>query len=187
MESLVAHYAWVVLVVGLLGVVLGGDRTIKRKEEESGLLRLLALIGGLVVLAMPILVVVVGHGLDRITPITLLLMLLLGLGLCARAMERIPMTFLVVGALGVGLFLVALRLQDTALGGTTAMTIIAVVMLAVLFGVFASSFVFEGMLDTFLGLLSWGPLVTMVSAAAAVQAALIAFGVTGPAGLLEYL
>jgi lipopolysaccharide export LptBFGC system permease protein LptF len=187
MAQLVAHYAWVVLAIGLLGVLLGIDRTVRREQEESALLRILALFGGLVLLALPIVIVVGGEGLNRIAPFSLLVMLLLGLSLCARAMRRVPMTFLVVGAVGVGLFLVVLRLQGTELGGTAAMTVIAVVMLAILASVFVSSFVFEGVLDSFLGLLGWGPLVTVVAMAAVAQGALIAFGVTGPAGLLEYL
>jgi hypothetical protein len=186
-SALVFDYAWVLLVVGALGVLLGIDRTLRHKKNESRLLRLLGFLGGLVMLALPSVVVLRGTDADRIAPVSLLIMLVLGLCLLARIMKAVPITFLVVGAVGIGLLIVALQIQDTELGGQLPMTAVAVVLLLVLGGVFAASFLVEAALDTFLALLGWGPVVAVVGAAAAVHGLLIAAGITGPAGLMEVL
>jgi hypothetical protein len=187
MSSLVSGYPWALLLVGLLGLVLGFDRTFHRKKNENRLLRALALVGGVVILALPTFVVLGSATVAQVAPITLLIMLLLGLCLLARAMRRIPITFLVVGAVGIGLLILALQLQDTSLGGKLPMTVMAVVLLLVLGAVFAASFVFEGALDGFLGILGWGPLVAVVGIVAAAQGLLIGAGITGAGGLLEVL
>ena len=184
---MVSGYAWVLLLIGLLGLVLGIDRTFNRKKNESRLLRILALLGGVAMLALPTVVVLGAADGSRIAPISLLIMLLLGLCLLARVLKAVPITFLVVGAVGVGLLLLALQLKDTELGGKLPMSVVAVVLLMVLGGVFAASFVVEGALDIFLAFLGWGVLVAVVGAAAAAQGLLIAARITGPAGLMEVL
>ena len=186
-SSLVSGYPWLVLAVGALGLALGVDRTFKRRNNESRLLRVLALVGGMVMLALPTVVVLGAADGSRIAPISLLIMLLLGLCLLARVLKAVPITFLVVGAVGIGLLILALQLKDTELGGRLPMTAVAVVMLLVLGGVFAASFLVEAALDTFLACLGWGPVVAVVGAIAALQGLLIAAGITGPAGLMEYL
>jgi hypothetical protein len=186
-SSLVSAYALVLLVVGALSVLLGIDRTFNRKKNESRLLRILALLGGVAMLALPTVIVLGAADASRIAPISLLIMLLLGLCLLARIMKAVPITFLVVGAVGIGLLILALQLHKTELGGELPMTVVAVVMLMVLGGVFAASFIIEGALDTFLALLGWGPLVAVVGAVAAAQGLLIAARITGPGGLTEYL
>jgi hypothetical protein len=177
MTALVSGYPWVLLLVGLIGVVMGVDRTVNAKKNESALLRILAVAGGVVMLALP------GGG---VAPLSLLLMLLLGLSLCARAMRRVPITFMIVAALGLGLLLVALRLSDVPIVGEVPIAIVVVVMLLILGGVFAASFAVESVLDTFLGILGWGPLVTVVGVLAAIQGLLIGAGITGVAGLADY-
>ena len=186
-SELVFGYAWILLVVGALGVLLGIDRTFSRKKNESRLLRLLGFLGGVVMLALPSIVVLRGTDADRIAPVSLLLMLVLALCLLARTLKAVPITFLVVGAVGVGLLLLALQLKDTDLGGKLPMSVVAVVLLMVLGGVFAASFVVEGALDIFLAFLGWGVLVAVVGAAAAAQGLLIAAKITGPGGLIEVL
>ncbi len=187
MKALVSGYPWVLLLVGLIGVVMGVDRTVNAKKNESALLRILALAGGVVMLALPVFVVLQGGAGEGVAPLSLLLMLLLGLSLCARAMRRVPITFMIVAALGLGLLLVALRLGDVPIVGEVPIAIVVVVMLLILGGVFAASFAVESVLDTFLGILGWGPLVTVVGVLAAIQGLLIGAGITGVAGLAEYL
>lgn len=187
MSALVSGYPWVVLLVGLVGVVMGIDRTINFKKNESAVLRILALVGGIVMLILPILIVLQGAGGEGVAPLTLLLMLLLGLSMCARGMRRVPITFLVVAAAGLGLLLVALRLSDVPVVGEIPMAIVVIGMLLVLGGVFAASFTVETALDSFLGVLGWGPLVTVIGVLAAAQGLLIGAGITGVAGLAAYL
>ena len=185
--SLVAEYPWIMLVVGTLGVALGMNRTFRSKSNESGLLKFLGLIGGIVMLALPTLVVVQGVAVERITAFTLLVMLLAGLSLTSRTMRRIPIAFLIVGALGILFLLLALQLQASEFGAKLPMTIVAAVLLLILGGVFAVSLVVEAVLDLFLAILGWGPLVTVIAALAATQGLLIGAGLTGPAGLAEFL
>jgi hypothetical protein len=185
--SLVAAYPWVLVVVGLLGTTLGLDRAFKSKENESRLLMGLGLMGGIAMLALPILVVVRGADYGPIAPFTLLIMLLLGLCLIARAMRRIPITFLVVSAVGLGLLILALQLQGEEVVDKLPLTVVALVILAVLGVVFAVSKVFEAVLDTFLAILGWGPVVAVVAGVAAVQGFLIGTGLSGVGGLAEFL
>jgi hypothetical protein len=186
-ELLVQGYPWVLTLVGLLGLWLGLDRTFNRKENESLLLRALALVGGVLMLALPSFIVLASSGSENIAPVTLLIMLVLGLAMLARALRKVPITFLVVGGLGVGALFLALQLQDSSFGGTVPMTVVAVVMLALLIGVFAASFAFESTLDIFLGILGWGPLVAAFGLLAVIQGLLVGAGITGPGGLVEVL
>jgi hypothetical protein len=94
---------------------------------------------------------------------------------------------MIVAALGLGLLLVALRLGDVPIVGKVPIAIVVVVMLLILGGVFAASFAVESALDAFLGILGWGPLMTVVGVLAAIQGLLIGAGITGVAGLAEYL
>lgn len=187
LESLALGYPWVLTLVGLLGLWLGLDRTFNRKKDESLPLRALALVGGVLMLALPSFIVLASSGSEDIAPVSLLIMLVLGLAMLARALRKVPITFLVVGALGVGCLFVALQLQDSSFSGTVVMRVVAVVMLALLIGVFAASFAFESTLDIFLGVLGWGPLVAAFGLIAAIQGLLIGAGITGPGGVVEYL
>ncbi len=185
--SLVAFYPWVLLLAGSLGVALGINRTFRSKSKESGLLKFLGLVGGIVMLALPTLVVMQDVAVERMAPTTLLVMLLVGLSFTSRAMRRIPLAFLIVGALGILFLLLALQLQSSEFGAKLPMTIVAAVLLLILGGVFAVSLVVEAVLDLFLAILGWGPLVTVIAALAATQGLLIGTGLTGPAGLAEFL
>ena len=179
---IVGGYPWIMLLVGLLGLAVGIDRTLKSRIKESGFLKALGLVGGIVMLALPILIMVRGAAVERITPLTLALMFLLGFCLTSRAMRRVPITFLIVAAASIGLFLLALQLQSSELGAKLPITIVAIVFLAVLGGVFAASLVFETALDGFLAILGWGPLVTVIAGVAAAQGLLIGAGLTGVSG-----
>lgn len=161
--SFVAAYPWMLIIVGLLGTTLGIDRTFESKTNESRLLIGLGLIGGILMLALPIPVVVRGADQGPIAPFTLLIMLLLGLCLTARAMRRIPITFLIVSAAGLGLLILALQLQGDEFVDKLPMTAVALVFLAVLRVVFAASKVFETVVDMFLAILGWGPVVAVVA------------------------
>ena len=183
----VSGYPWVLLIAGLVGIWMGIDRTFNSKKNESDLLKVAALVSGIVMLVLPIVIVFQGSDGEAISTLTLILMLLLGLSLCARAMKRVPMTFLIVAATGLGLFLVALHLGDVPIIGGIPMSIVVIVMLLILGGIFAASFAVESALDIFLGVLGWGPLVAVFAILAAAQGLLIAFGITGAGGLAEFL
>ena len=166
--SLVSGYPWVLVVVGVLAVALGINRTFNRKKKESDLLKALGLIGGIVTLALPILIVMGGEDLTWFSPITFLVMIALGLCLCARPLRKIPVTFIVIGAVGLGLFVLLLNLRGAEFAGATFMTVAAVFILAILGGLFLLGLYFEKSIDLCLRALGWGPTVAIVGAVAAI-------------------
>jgi len=100
MHTLAMRYALVLVLCGLLGVALGINRTIKRREKESLVLQVLSAIGGILVLAMlPVMVLQINQ--KRVyTNATLLLMIVFALCLLARPLKKIPIAFSVVTAAG---------------------------------------------------------------------------------------
>jgi hypothetical protein len=64
---------------------------------------------------------------------------------------------------------------------------VALVILALLGVVFAVSKIFETVLDTFLAILGWGPVVAVVAGVAAAHGFLIGTGLSGLGGVAEFL
>ena len=183
LHTVAMRYALVLVLCGLLGVALGINRTLKRREKENLLLQVLSALGGLVVLVMPLVMVLEINEKGVYTAATMLLMIVLSLCLLARPLKKIPIAFIVVTAAGVGLLWVAMKFRGTTLGGGIPIELgIAgiIVLLAVLF---VLSFMVETVVDAVLSALGWGAVVTIVSALALIHGALIAFGITGPEGL----
>ena len=183
LHTVAMRYALVLVLCGLLGVALGINRTLKRREKENLLLQVLSALGGLVVLVMPLVMVLEINEKGVYTAATMLLMIVLSLCLLARPLKKIPIAFIVVTAAGVGLLWVAMKFRGTTLGGDIPIELgIAgiIVLLAVLF---VLSFMVETVVDAVLSALGWGAVVTIVSAFALIHGALIAFGITGPEGL----
>ena len=183
LDVLAARYALVLALCGLLGVALGLNRTIKRREKESLILRLLSTMAGVVVLALPTLMVLDVKHKGTYTAATLLLMIVLSLCLLARPLKKIPMAFTVVTAAGAGLLWAALKFRSTSLGGRIPIELIVGTIVLLLAALLVLCFAVEAFVDTVLTILGLGLVVTMVSAVAAVHGALIAQGVTGPEGL----
>jgi len=187
LNGLATHYAWVLVLCGALGVALGIDRTLKRREKESLVLRLLSAVSGLMVLALPTVMVLHITPTGVYTAATLLLMIICSLCLLARPLKAIPITFTLVTAAGAGLLWGAMRLRGTALGGRTPMELVVGAIIVVLVVLFVLCFAFEAVVDTVLAVLGLGLVVTAVSAIAMLHGALIASGVTGPEGLQHFL
>ncbi len=183
LQTLAGHYASVLVLCGVLGVALGINRTIKRREEESLVLQLLSAIGGIVVLAMPTLMVLHIKPRGVYTSATVLLMIVLSLCLLARPLKKIPIAFTIVTAAGVGLLWMAMKFRGTSLGGRIPIEFLIAAIVVVLVGLFVFCFTFEAIVDTVLSVLGWGLVVTIVSAIATIHGALIAKGVTGAEGL----
>jgi hypothetical protein len=187
MYTLAMRYALVLVLCGLLGVALGINRTIKRREKESLALQGLSALGGILVLAMAPVMVLQVHQKGVFTATTLLLMIVLSLCLLARPLQKIPIAFTVVTTAGVGLLWVAMRFRDTSLGGRIPIEFLIIAMIVVLAVLFVLSFVVEAFVDTVLAGLGLGLVVTIVSALALIHGALIAKGITGPEGLAFFL
>jgi lysylphosphatidylglycerol synthetase-like protein (DUF2156 family) len=186
-SSLAMHYAWVLVLCGVVGVALGINRTVKRRENESRILQLLSAIGGLVVLALPTVMVLHIKPTGVYTAATLLLMIVFSLCLLARPLKKIPIAFTAVTASGVFLLWGAMRLRGTAFEERIPMEFVVGAIVVILAALFLLCFALEAAVDTVLTILGWGLVITLVSAIAVIHGALIANGVTGPEGLQHYL
>ena len=186
-HALAIHYALVLALCGLLGVALGINRTIKRREKESLILQVLSALGGILVLVMPPVMVLQINQKGGYTAATLLLMIVFSLCLLARPLKKIPVAFIVVTAAGVGLLWVAMKLRGTSLGGSISIELVILTIIVLLAGLFVLSFMLEAFVDAVLSALGLGAVVTIVSAIALIHGALIAAGITGPAGLQFFI
>ncbi|MGE5311473.1 MAG: hypothetical protein ACM3MN_06995 [Nitrospirota bacterium] len=187
LHTVAMRYALVLVLCGSLGVALGINRTLKRREKESLLLQVLSALGGVVVLVMPLVMVLQINQRGAYTAATVLLMIAFSLCLLARPLKKIPLAFIVVTAVGVGLLWVAMKFRGTALGGSISIELVIAAIILVLAVLFALSFLVETLVDAVLSALGWGGVVTIVSAVALIHGALIAFRVTGPEGLQAFL
>jgi len=185
---MIATYGpWLLLATGALGVVLGVNRTLKRRRQESKLLQVVSFLAGVLLLAAPVgLVLQAGQG-PPVSGFSILLMLALGICLTARALKSIPLAFIIVAVMGTGLFWLLSLLKQVSFAGdlpTSAIALAIAILLAVVFGV---SFLIEKTIDIFLGLLGLGPVVFIVAAAALIQGALVGLHLTDHHGLLNLL
>jgi len=187
LDTLAVRYALVLVLCGVLGVALGINRTIKRREKESLVLQVLSAIGGLVVLATPTVMVLHIKPKGAYTAATLLLMIVLSLCLLARPLKKVPIAFITVTAAGVCLLWAALKLRGTPLGGRIPIEFVIGATIVVLAALFVLAFAFEAFVDTVLSVVGLGLVVTIVSTIALIHGALIAKGVTGPEGLQLFL
>ena len=187
LHTVAMRYAFVLVLCGVLGVALGINRTLKRREKESMLLQVLSALGGVVVLVTPVVMVSQIHQKGGYTAATLLLMIVFSLCLLARPLKKIPIAFIVVAAAGVGLLWAAMKFRGTSLGGGISIELVIAGIIAVLAVLFVLSFMVETFVDAVLSALGWGAVVTVVSAVAVIHGALIASRITGPEGLQAFL
>lgn len=186
LETVAKSYAWVIVLTGLLGAVLGIDRTFKSREKESKVLQVLSFFAGLLMLGFPIVMLVkVGHSVTY-SNYTILIMFVLGLSLIARPLQRIPIAYLIVALLGLGMFFIILQSKDVSLAEDIPIGIWAVAILILLVLVFILSFLFEKIVDTLLAIMGWGPLVTIFSLAALAQGVVIGTGLSNKYGIFEF-
>jgi hypothetical protein len=185
---MIATYGpWLLLGTGALGVALGVDRTLKRRRQESRLLQVVSFLAGVLLLGAPIgLALQAGQG-PPVSGVSILLMLALGICLTARALKSIPLAFLIVAVMGTGLFWLLSQVKQVSFAGdlpTQTITLAIAILLLVVFGI---SFLVEKTIDLFLGLLSLGPVVFIVAAAALIQGILVGLHITDHHGLLNLL
>ncbi len=182
-----AYGPWLLLATGALGVVLGVNRTLKRRTQESTMLQAVSFLAGVLLLAAPVgLVLQAGEG-PPVSGGSILLMLVLGICLTARALKSIPLAFIIVAVMGTGLFWLLSQIKQVSFAGDVPTHAIALAIAILLVLVFGISFIVEKTIDLFLGLLSLGPVVFVVAAAALIQGVLIGLHITDHHGLLNLL
>lgn len=186
LETVAQSYAWVIVLIGLLGAALGIDRTFKSREEESKVLQVLSFFAGLLMLGFPIVMLLKVGDSVTYSNYTILIMFILGLCLIARPLQRIPIAYLIVALLGVGLFFIILQSRDISLAEDIPIGIWAAAILIVLVLVFILSFLFEKIVDTLLSIMGWGPLVTIFSLTALAQGVVIGTGLSNKYGILKF-
>jgi hypothetical protein len=181
------YVPWLLLATGALGMVLGVNRTLKRREKESTPLQILAFLSGAALLAAPVGMVFQGGNAPEVSGASIILMLLLGTCLMARALKNLPIALIVAALLGTGLFWLLSHLKEFSFAGDAATQTIVLVTAVLLLVVLVIGFFVEKTLDLFLALLSIGVVVFAVAAAACLQGLLIGLGLTDYHGLLSLL
>jgi len=184
---LATYIPWLLLSSGLVGVVLGINRTLKRRENESKLLQVISFLIGAVLFVAPVAMVLQGGQGSEVSGVSILLMLLLAICLVARALKNLPIAFIVVAVLGTGLFWLSSYLKQFNFAGDVPIQTIALVISVLILVVFGISFMIEKTIDLFLGLLSLGPVVFIVAAVALIQGLLTGLHITDHNGLLNLL
>jgi hypothetical protein len=160
---------------------------LKRRAKESKLLQTVSFLAGVLLLAAPVgLVLQAGQG-PPVSGVSILLMLALGICLTARALKSIPLAFIIVAVMGTGLFWLLSQLKQVSFAGDLPTSTIALAMAILLVLVFGISFLIEKTIDLFLGMLSLGPVVFIVAAAALVQGVLVGLHITDHHGLLNLM
>ncbi len=186
-EILGNFYPYVMILIGILGIALGVDRILKKREEESKLLQVLSFFGGLILLVLPIMMVFLIDTDGVYSNYTLLLMFLTGLSMNARPFEKVPAAFTIVSLVGIVLFVLVLQVREQSelISGIPLQTILIVIGILILI-LFLMTFMAEQALDAFLFLLGWGLLVLLFSLLTVVQAVTIL--ITGNRyGLLSFI
>lgn len=185
---MIATYVpWLLLATGALGMVLGVNRTLKRREKESAPLQVLAFLSGAALLAAPVGMVFQSGSAPEVSGASILLMLLLGTCLMARALKTLPIALIVAALLGTGLFWLLSTIKEFSFAGDAATQTIVLVTAVLLLVILVIGFFVEKTLDLFLALLSIGVVVFAVAAAACLQGLLTGLGLTDYHGLLRLL
>jgi hypothetical protein len=181
------YIPWLLLATGALGVALGVNRTLKRRENQSKLLQVISFLSGAILLAAPVgMVLQSGKG-SEVSGVSILLMLLLGICLMGRALKNLPIAFIIVAVMGTGLFWLLSYFKHFSFVGDVPTQTIALVIAVLLVVVFGISFFVEKTIDLVLAILSIGPVVFIVAAAAFLQGLMIGLHITDHHGLLNLL
>jgi hypothetical protein len=187
-EPMIATYIpWLLLVSGAIGIALGVNRTLKRKEKEIKLLQVISFLVGAILLSAPVALVLQSGKGSEVSGISILLVLLLGICLMSRALKSLPIAFIIVTVMGTGLFWLFSYFKQFSFAGDIPTQTIALVITVLLLAFFGISFFIEKTIDLFLGLLGLGPIVFIVAAASFLQGLLIGLHITDHHGLLNLL
>ncbi len=181
------YYTYVMIIVGLLGFLLGIDRILKKREEENKVLQALSFIGGLLMLAVPILLIYYIDTPGVYSNYTILLMLITGLSLNSRPFEKIPAAFAFVIIIAMGIIYMVWNLRtNKGIGGDIPIELVAVIIGGIVLVLFLLSYAFEQIMDVFLYMMGWGVFVGLVSALTLAQGVAIIV-LKNHYGLLTYL
>jgi len=189
--NILTLYVMGLLVAGLLGTVMGIDRTLKTREHESPVLQSISTVAGVLLIAISAYSMFTVGGTVGSARYAVPFMLLLGLSLSARWLESIHVTAVLILLLGLGILFVlgqgGLPQSITEMlqkQNTRKLVIIAAMVVGG--GItLAASFV-EKLVDLVLDILGQGLVVLAISVIGAVHAMLI-LSSNDNRGLIKYL
>ena len=184
---LAPYVPWLLSASGLLGVVLGVNRTLKRRENESKLLQVISFLAGALLFAIPVTMVLYSENSSEVSGGSILLMLLLAICLVGRALKNLPIAFIIVAVTGTGLFWFFSYLKQFSFAGDIPTQTIALVIAVLILVMFGISYFIEMTIDLFLGFLSLGPVVFIVAGVALIQGLITGLHINDHHGLLNLL
>ncbi len=167
-ENIAALHIWGLLVASFTGLLMGINRTLTTRERESRMLQLVSAILGLCVMAYAVYTLFKGGVAYNKINFTSSLMMLVGLSLCARQLERahIVLVFSLVVAIGMIWAIVhygILHSEIALLQKEHIRYIVIVAGVIVLAAVLLAIITIETFVDLFLGILGLGPVVILLS------------------------
>jgi len=190
-SSLFNILTWTLLVVSLFGIMMGINRTMKNRENESGLLQGLAALMGVILIVFSIFVLFQRSVVNSSTGYTVLIMMALGLSLCARQLEKIHVTLVLALILGLGTVWAighfGMPKNDVALlQKENVRNLLVMAGIIALGAIILMIFTAEKIIDLFLRIIGLGPAVIILSGIGLAHAIIIL--TTGnKQGVMRYL
>ncbi|MCY3413459.1 MAG: hypothetical protein INQ03_17595 [Candidatus Heimdallarchaeota archaeon] len=185
-----AEYVYMIFFIlgGLVGVIMGFNRLIKKEEEESDRWKIFAGVAGLLVFLSVMLMHLTAPDGVRITNYSSLFGILFFMSIIARPLKKIPVAFVLAIIVGMILtYFVFSRMDDSTVLGSIDMKWIAVALGAVVLIVFVIGRLQEGLFDGMLVVLGWSPLIIIISLALIGQGIALLAGYMYPDGIFDVL
>jgi len=160
MQLIIANYPWLMIVCGVIGLSMGVDRTARKHENESKGLQVLSVISGIVLSIIAVIMIFSGHDETSYSFLTVLIMILAGISMSARQLEKIPATaVIIVTAMITGAIAYAAGLipEDTLWRLMSIATVVAVVLIVLLLSLA------EIIVDQVLRIFGFGVVVIIIS------------------------
>lgn len=186
LEAVTDYYEVFLILIGIIGLILAFDRIMKGDEEESDVLELLGIIGGLVLFSVIILSI---YNEEVLSKYTIVFASLFSLSLFAKPFKKLPIAFAVTGVVALALvwWVLDKRNNDDSFVGGVDLKILMIILILVLIIVFTISFIQEATMDIMLAILSWGLVILILAIVIALQGITLLLDLPDKDGLLGLL
>jgi hypothetical protein len=186
LDTVTEYYEIFLILVGINGIILGFNRITKDDEEESDLLELLGIIGGLLLFGIIILSI---ENDEAISKYTILFSTLFALSLLAKPFKKLPIAFALTAVVGLALTWFVLdrsgNEESILFGLDLKFSIIVIIIILII--VFIISFIQEATMDIMLFILSWGLVILVFALIATAQGVTLLFEIPSSNGILGEL
>ena len=174
------------IAFGVVGVIFGINRVMKKDDEESVLLKLVGAISGILIFATIILVLL--NNSDDITNYSVLFAFMYFLATIARPLKKVPIAFILATLLGLAIFYFVMgAIDDIELFNSVPMSWVLIGVGGVVLIFFIIGFVQEKAMDAFLFIWSWGGVIFTLGLILVVQGITILIAWPNSDGILHYL